>query len=112
MRTLRRCRCDRCVSGDTQVGRERSLVGWRHGGPLCFPETRRCAGLVLWAAYSASTGDLSAHSIVATSIYRTRDGLATDDKINASRSLYRLSTRYSLGAKHRLAVPSQVGYNR
>ena len=68
-------------------------------------------GLVLWAAYSASTGDLSAHSIVATSIYGTRDGLATDDKINASRSLYPSSTRYSLGAKHRLAVPSQVGYN-
>jgi len=44
-------------------------------------------GLVLWAAYPASSDDLSASSLSVLSIYGTLDGLATDDKINASRAL-------------------------
>jgi pimeloyl-ACP methyl ester carboxylesterase len=51
-------------------------------------------GLVLWAAYPAATDDLSAYSIVATSIYGTRDGLATGDKIDASRPLLPSSTSW------------------
>jgi pimeloyl-ACP methyl ester carboxylesterase len=51
-------------------------------------------GLVLWAAYPAATDDLSANSIVATSIYATLDGLATGDKIDASRPLLPSSTTW------------------
>lgn len=44
-------------------------------------------GLVLWAAYPASTDDLSGYDIVVTSIYGTLDGLSTGSKIDASRPL-------------------------
>jgi pimeloyl-ACP methyl ester carboxylesterase len=44
-------------------------------------------GLVLWAAYPASTDDLSGHPLAVTSISATNDGLATEDKIAASRPL-------------------------
>ena len=44
-------------------------------------------GLVLWAAYPASTDDLSGRSLAVTSISGTRDGLATPAKIGASRTL-------------------------
>jgi dienelactone hydrolase len=51
-------------------------------------------GLVLWAAYPASTDDLSSHSLAVTSIYGTRDELATGDKIAASRPLLPLDTSW------------------
>jgi predicted alpha/beta-hydrolase family hydrolase len=44
-------------------------------------------GLALWAAYPASTDDLSGYDVAVTSIFGTRDGLATPDKIEASRPL-------------------------
>ena len=44
-------------------------------------------GLVLWAAYPASTDDLSGDSMAVASIYGTRDGLTTKEEIAASRSL-------------------------
>ena len=44
-------------------------------------------GLVLWAAYPASRDDLSARTMAVTSIYGSRDGLATGDKILAARAL-------------------------
>ncbi len=44
-------------------------------------------GLVLWAAYPASTDDLSSYSLAVTSIYGTQDGLTTEDQIAASRLL-------------------------
>ena len=44
-------------------------------------------GLVLWAAYPASSDDLSDGQLASVSIYGTRDGLATPDKIDASRQL-------------------------
>ncbi len=44
-------------------------------------------GLVLWAAYPASSDDLSASSLSVLSIYGTLDGLAAGEKINASRPL-------------------------
>jgi dienelactone hydrolase len=49
-------------------------------------------GLVLWAAYPASTDDLSTTDLSVTSIYGTRDGLATGDKIDASRPLLPIDT--------------------
>jgi pimeloyl-ACP methyl ester carboxylesterase len=44
-------------------------------------------GLVLWAAYPDASDDLSGFTLAVTSIYATLDGLATPDKIAASRSL-------------------------
>jgi acetyl esterase/lipase len=44
-------------------------------------------GLVLWAAYPASNNDLSASGLNVASIYGTLDGLATGEKIDASRPL-------------------------
>jgi acetyl esterase/lipase len=44
-------------------------------------------GLVLWAAYPASSDDLSGSSTAVTSIWGTEDGLATEDKIAASEPL-------------------------
>jgi hypothetical protein len=51
-------------------------------------------GLVLWAAYPASTDDLSGRSLVVTSIYGTLDGLATEEKIEASRPLLPLDASW------------------
>ncbi len=50
------------------------------------------AGLVLWASYPAASDDLSERPLAVTSIYGTRDGLATVDKIQASRVLLPLNT--------------------
>jgi len=51
-------------------------------------------GLVLWAAYPASTDDLSSQDVQVTSIYGTRDGLTTGDKIAASRPLLPTDTTW------------------
>ncbi|MBN1581330.1 MAG: alpha/beta hydrolase [Anaerolineae bacterium] len=50
-----------------------------------YPE--QIAGLVLWASYPADSNDLSARDLPVVSVYGTRDGLATIDKIEASRTL-------------------------
>jgi pimeloyl-ACP methyl ester carboxylesterase len=44
-------------------------------------------GLILWAAYPAGNNDLSEADLAVLSIYGTRDGLATRDKIDGSRAL-------------------------
>ncbi len=44
-------------------------------------------GLVLWAAYPAASDDLSDRDVVVASIYGTRDGLATEEEVEASRAL-------------------------
>jgi hypothetical protein len=49
-------------------------------------------GLVLWGAYPDASNDLSASDLAVTSIYGTLDGLATEEKIAASRSLLPLDT--------------------
>ncbi|MHB8132634.1 MAG: alpha/beta hydrolase [Anaerolineaceae bacterium] len=51
-------------------------------------------GLVLWAAYPASSDDLSDSGLSVISIYGTLDGLATLDKINLSRSLLPADTTW------------------
>lgn len=51
-------------------------------------------GLVLWAAYPASGDDLSASGLRVVSIYGVRDGLATGDKIDASRALLPADTMW------------------
>ena len=44
-------------------------------------------GLVLWAAYPASSDDLSSSNLRVVSIFGSLDGLATGEKIEASRPL-------------------------
>jgi dienelactone hydrolase len=44
-------------------------------------------GLVLWASYPVSSDDLTNSDLKVVSIYATLDGLATGNKIDASRSL-------------------------
>src|SRR4030042_2743089 len=44
-------------------------------------------GLILWASYPASSNNLTDSKIQVASIYGTLDGLATKDKIDASREL-------------------------
>ncbi len=51
-------------------------------------------GLVLWAAYPAESDDLSRYNLAVTSIYGTRDGLATVEKIEASRPRLPTDTRW------------------
>jgi hypothetical protein len=51
-------------------------------------------GLVLWAAYPPSGDDLSERDLKVVSIYGTRDGLATEAEIDASRSLLPPTTRW------------------
>jgi pimeloyl-ACP methyl ester carboxylesterase len=51
-------------------------------------------GLALWASYPASSNDLSDSNIKVLSIYGTQDGLATKDKIDASRKLLPADTTW------------------
>lgn len=44
-------------------------------------------GLALWASYPASSNNLSTQNVAVVSVYSTEDGLATLDKIDASRPL-------------------------
>ncbi len=62
-------------------------LGGAMAARFAFQNPQAVQGLVLWAAYPASTDDLSGYDLVATSIYGTLDGLATGDKIDASRAL-------------------------
>jgi dienelactone hydrolase len=56
------------------------------------PEAVR--GLALWASDPAGGDDLSGHQLAASSIYGTRDGLATPDEIDASRPLLPPDTQW------------------
>jgi pimeloyl-ACP methyl ester carboxylesterase len=51
-------------------------------------------GLVLWAAYPADSDSLAASSLTVTSIYGTRDGLATAEKIGKSHALLPPGTQW------------------
>jgi len=52
-------------------------------------------GLVLWASYPSASDDLSSvRDLAVVSIYGTRDGLATEETIAASRSLLPAETRW------------------
>ena len=52
-------------------------------------------GLLLWAAYPAASDDLSGYQLAVSSIYGTRDGLATPNKIDASRPLLPPDTQWT-----------------
>lgn len=51
-------------------------------------------GLLLWASYPARGNDLSERDLLVTSVYGTRDGLATPDEIAASRPLLPPNTEW------------------
>jgi len=51
-------------------------------------------GLVLWAAYPDGSNDLSHRDLAVTSVYGTLDGLATTEKIAASRPLLPPTTEW------------------
>jgi pimeloyl-ACP methyl ester carboxylesterase len=70
-------------------------LGGAMSARFAYQNSEAIEGLVLWAAYPASTDDLSGSSLSVTSIYGTRDGLASEDKIAASRPLLPLDTSWA-----------------
>lgn len=62
-------------------------LGGAMAARFAYTHPQSVKGLVLWAAYPASTDDLSEFGLIVASIYGTRDGLSTSDKIDASRPL-------------------------
>jgi pimeloyl-ACP methyl ester carboxylesterase len=78
---------------------ERWVVGGHSlGGAMAanFADTQpeRVAGLVLWASYPAESNDLSGRDLPVVSVYGTLDGLATVEKIEASRPLLPADTEW------------------
>jgi hypothetical protein len=61
---------------------------------LAYQNPGAVQGLVLWAAYPAARDDLSQYDLAVTSIYGTRDGLATGEEIAASRPLLPVDTQW------------------
>ena len=59
-------------------------------------------GLVLWAAYPASSDDLSRRSLKVVSIVGSQDGLGTDQGVDSTRRLLPQSTRFIIidGGNH------------
>ncbi len=75
-----------------------AIGGHSLGGAMAaryaFQNSEKVSGLLLWAAYPASSDDLSTSNLLVTSIYATNDGLATRVKIDASRPLLPDSTTW------------------
>jgi poly(3-hydroxybutyrate) depolymerase len=75
-----------------------AIAGHSLGGAMAarFAYTHPGAvkGLGLWAAYPAAGNSLAASGLVVVSISGSRDGLATVEKIDASRSLLPADTRW------------------
>lgn len=69
-------------------------LGGAMSARLAYQNPGAVQGLVLWAAYPAASDDLSQHDLAVTSIYGTRDGLATGEKIAASRPLLPADTQW------------------
>jgi hypothetical protein len=75
-----------------------AIGGHSLGGAMAahyiYQHPDRVKGLVFWAAYPAQSDSLANLKIVVTSIYATQDGLATGEKISASRPLLPEQTRW------------------
>lgn len=74
------------IGGHSLGGSMAALYAYNHQDQI--------KGLVFWASYPASSNDLSGSMIKVTSIYGTQDGLATQDKIDASRKLLPADTTW------------------
>ena len=84
------------AKADEIIAAHPDITSWTVGGHSLggamaanFANSRPCVvqGLVLLAAYPASSDDLSQSPLQVLSIYATLDGLATLDQIDASRAL-------------------------
>lgn len=62
-------------------------LGGAMAAQFAYQHPDQVAGLVLWASYPAGSANLSRRALKVVSIYGTRDGLATLDKIESSRAL-------------------------
>ncbi len=75
-----------------------AVGGHSLGGSMAaaYADSHRTAvsGLVLWASYPANNNNLSASDQSVLSIFGTKDGLATGDKIDAARPLLPADTEY------------------
>jgi len=69
-------------------------LGGAMAANFAFQNPGAVKGLVLWAAYPASSNNLSDSGLKVVSISASLDGLATRDKIDASRSLLPADTRW------------------
>ena len=69
-------------------------LGGAMAARFAYLNPARVQGLVLWAAYPAGDNSLKERTLSVTSVYGTRDGLASTEKIEASRDLLPSSTRW------------------
>jgi pimeloyl-ACP methyl ester carboxylesterase len=90
-------RAESVIEAFPHVGRW-AIGGHSLGGAMAarfaYQHPSAVEGLVLWAAYPAKSNDLTDRDLAVVVIYGTLDGLATVDKINASRPLLPLGTRW------------------
>jgi predicted alpha/beta-hydrolase family hydrolase len=76
-----------------------AIGGHSLGGAMAaryvYTHSEAVDGLVLWAAYPAETDDLSQRQdLVIASIYGSEDGLATVEKVDASRALLPVTSNF------------------
>ena len=60
-------------------------LGGAMAARFAYQHPKASQGLLLWAAYPASTDDLSGRTLAVTSIYGTHDGMALGDKTATAR---------------------------
>ena len=77
-------------------------LGGAMAARFAYSHPEQVQGLVLWAAYPDGSNDLSSRDLAVTSIHGTLDGLATIEKIDASRALLPPTTEWVAieGANH------------
>jgi hypothetical protein len=82
------------IGGHSLGGSMAALYAYNHSDQI--------DGLVLWASYPASSNDLSNSNLKVVSISASLDGLATPDKIEASRQLLPADTTWVniIGGNH------------
>jgi hypothetical protein len=82
------------IGGHSLGGSMAALYAYNHSDQI--------DGLVLWASYPASSNDLSNSNLKVVSISASLDGLATPDKIEASRQLLPAGTTWVniIGGNH------------
>ncbi len=91
------------AAADKVIAAHPEIVRWAIGGHslggamaanYVYTHPDAVQGLVLWAAYPAGNNSLAGRRLPVVSIYATADGLATEEKIAASRPLLPAETRF------------------